>query len=168
MKSVSVIIPIFNEANTILEVLEAVKSCQLTNAYILEIIVIDDASTDGTINILKNYQDPLVRSVYKEKNQGKGSSLQIGFIEARGDIVIIQDGDLEYNPSDFQPLLNPIIEDRADVVYGSRFLNNTDWGKKMWMWRFANYFLTALSNIFTGLSLTDMETCYKVFSQSNS
>lgn len=165
MKSVSVIIPVYNEVDTIIEVLKAVKNCSLENAYIEEIIVIDDASTDGTISILRNYQDSLVRCIYKQKNEGKGSSLQIGFKEARGNIVIIQDGDLEYNPTDFQTLLNPILENRADVVYGSRFLTIRDWPKKMWMWRFANYFLTVFSNIFTGLHLTDMETCYKVFTQ---
>ncbi len=165
MNSVSIIIPIFNEAKTILDVLDAVKNCRLENAYLKEIIVIDDASTDGTITILKKYTDPLVRYIYKDKNQGKGSSLQIGFIEAQGDIVIIQDGDLEYNPADFQILLNPILENKADVVYGSRFLTKRQWGKKMLMWRFANYFLTTFSNIFTGLRLTDMETCYKVFNR---
>lgn len=165
MKSISVIIPIFNEAKTIVDVLDAVKNCRLENASLKEIIVIDDASTDGTITILKNYTDPLVRYIYKDKNQGKGSSLQIGFSEAQGDIVIIQDGDLEYNPADFQILLNPILENIADVVYGSRFLTKRQWGKKMLMWRFANYFLTRLSNIFTGLRLTDMETCYKVFNR---
>lgn len=165
MNSVSVIIPIFNEAKTILDVLDTIKNCRLQNAFIKEIIVIDDASTDGTITILKNYSDPLVRYIYKDKNQGKGSSLQIGFIEAQGDIIIIQDGDLEYNPKDFQILLNPIIENTSDVVYGSRFLTKRKWGKKMLMWRFANYFLTTFSNIFTGLKLTDMETCYKVFNR---
>lgn len=86
-------------------------------------------------------------------------------MQAQGDIIIIQDGDLEYNPSDFQVLLNPILQNTADVVYGSRFIIKRKWGKKMYMWRFANYLLTILSNIFTGLSLTDMETCYKVFNR---
>ena len=165
MKSLSVIIPIFNEAKTFLDVIEAVKNCHLENVYLKEIIVIDDASTDGTIAILKNYTDPLVRYIYKDKNQGKGSSLQIGFMQAQGDIIIIQDGDLEYNPSDFQALLNPILENKADVVYGSRFLVKRKWGQKMLLWRFANYLLTTFSNIFTGLQLTDMETCYKAFNR---
>ncbi|QQS60795.1 glycosyltransferase family 2 protein [Candidatus Falkowbacteria bacterium] len=163
--SLSVIVPIFNESKTILDVIEAVKNCHIENAYLKEIIVIDDASTDGTIAILQNYTDPVVRYIYKDKNQGKGSSLQIGFMQAQGDIIIIQDGDLEYNPSDFQVLLNPILQNTADVVYGSRFIIKRKWGKKMYMWRFANYLLTILSNIFTGLSLTDMETCYKVFNR---
>ncbi len=165
MMSLSVIVPIFNESKTILDVIEAVKNCHIENAYLKEIIVIDDASTDGTIAILQNYTDPVVRYIYKDKNQGKGSSLQIGFMQAQGDIIIIQDGDLEYNPSDFQVLLNPILQNTADVVYGSRFIIKRKWGKKMYMWRFANYLLTILSNIFTGLSLTDMETCYKVFNR---
>lgn len=165
MKSLSVIIPIFNEAKTILDVIEAVKNCHIENAYLKEIIVIDDASTDGSIAILENYTDSIVRYIYKEKNQGKGSSLQIGFMQAQGDIVIIQDGDLEYNPIDFQTLLNPIIENKADVVYGSRFLLKRKWGQSMLLWRFANYLLTTFSNIFTGLSLSDMETCYKVFNR---
>lgn len=165
MMSLSVIIPIFNEAETILDVIQAVKNCRLENVYVKEIIVIDDASTDGSTAILENYIDPIVRYIYKEKNQGKGSSLQIGFIQAQGDIFIIQDGDLEYNPSDFQALLNPILENKADVVYGSRFLVKRKWDQKMILWRFANYLLTSISNIFTGLSLTDMETCYKVFNR---
>ncbi len=165
MKSVSVIIPVYNESKTIFQVLEAVINCQLENAYIQEIVVIDDASTDGTIDILKKYNHPLVRCVYKKNNQGKGASLQIGFMESKGDIVIIQDGDLEYNPADFQKLLDPILNNNTEVVYGSRFLDKMKWGRDVIIWRLANYILTVFSNLLTGFNLTDMETCYKVFSR---
>lgn len=165
MKSVSVIIPVYNESKTILQVLGAVISCQLANTYIQEIVVIDDASTDGTIDILKQFNHPLVRCVYKDKNEGKGASLQIGFMESKGDIVIIQDGDLEYNPTDFQKLLDPILNNNTEVVYGSRFLDKRKWGEGMVIWRLANFILTVFSNLLTGFKLTDMETCYKVFNR---
>ncbi len=163
MKSVSVIIPVYNEANTIAKVLEAVLSCQLDEATITEVIVVDDASTDTTAQVVKEYKD--VRLIYKCQNinQGKGSALRLGFTYVKGDIVIIQDGDLEYDPSEYQKLCDPIIKGSARVVYGSRFLKKRSWVSHMMVWRLANYSLTVFSNFFTGLHLTDMETCYKVF-----
>lgn len=163
MKSVSIIIPIYNEARTIRAVLDKVLSVSLTDAYISEVIVVDDASNDQTSTLLQNYQDPKIQYFRKEKNEGKGSAMRLGFKKATGDIVMIQDGDLEYSPDDYQKLLNPILEDKAQVVYGSRFLLKRSWGKKMIVWRLANYLLTSFSNLVTGLQLTDMETCYKVF-----
>ncbi len=163
MKSISVIIPVYNEANTITKVLDSVLNRQLQNAHISEVIVIDDASTDTTTETLQRYQD--ARLIYRRQpvNQGKGSALRLGFNYAQGDIIIIQDGDLEYDPADYQKLCDPIINGVAQVVYGSRFLEKKLWGKKMIIWRLANYFLTVFSNLFTGLTLTDMETCYKIF-----
>lgn len=163
MKSVSIIIPIYNEARTIIEVLEKVISTTLNGVYISEIIVVDDASTDETPALLQNQKDPRIVYIRKKSNEGKGSAIRLGFRKATGEIIIIQDGDLEYSPDDYQKLLNPILSGQAQVVYGSRFLAKQKWGKKMIIWRAANYLLTSFSNLATGLQLTDMETCYKVF-----
>lgn len=165
MKTVTVLIPVYNEAETITKVLERVCRCRLTEAEIKEIIVLDDASTDETAQRVVAYPDERVRCLRQEKNQGKGAALQRGFKEAGGDVCIIQDGDLEYNPQDYQIVLTPILDNTANVVYGSRFLEHRRW-KGQRVWRLANYFLTALSNFFTGLHLTDMETCYKAFDRS--
>ena len=123
-------------------------------------IIIDDNSSDGTKEILKNEYEGKdnIKLIYKEKNEGKTSAIKIGVKEAEGEIIIIQDADLEYEPEDYLKLIKPIIEDRADVVYGSRFLNKK---YKFSLWYFANKFLTHLTNLLTGLRLTDMETCYK-------
>lgn len=166
MKSVSVIIPVYNEAKTIISVLDKVSSVALDGASILEIIVVDDASTDETGSLLQNQKDPKVHYIRKEKNGGKGSAMRLGFTKASGDIILIQDADLEYSPDDYQKLLNPILSGNAQVVYGSRFLEKRNWGKKMIIWRAANYFLTSFSNLATGLRLTDMETCYKIFDRN--
>jgi glycosyltransferase involved in cell wall biosynthesis len=161
----SVIIPVYNEINTIGEILSRVLKVDLPK----EVIVIDDCSTDGTREFLKEWEAQNkknskgeVRFLYQPKNMGKGAALRSGFKEALGDIVIIQDADLEYHPQEYPKLIGPILEGTADVVYGSRFLSSS---KKSLMLRqsLANKFLTFLSNLCTGLSLTDMETCYKVF-----
>jgi glycosyltransferase involved in cell wall biosynthesis len=161
----SVIIPVYNEINTIGEILSRVLKVDLPK----EVIVIDDCSTDGTREFLKEWEaqnkknsEGEVRFLYQPKNMGKGAALRSGFKEALGDIVIIQDADLEYHPQEYPKLIGPILEGTADVVYGSRFLSSS---KKSLMLRqsLANKFLTFLSNLCTGLSLTDMETCYKVF-----
>ena len=157
----SVIVPVYNEKGTILEVVEAIKKAP---AFDLdkEIILVDDFSTDGTKNRLKDLKIENLKILYNEKNMGKGYSVRKGMAEASGDFIIIQDADLEYAPKEYAKLLQPLIKKETDIVYGSRFLGQ----KFEWKLYFlANKFLTFLSNIFTGLNLTDMETCYKCFSR---
>ncbi len=158
MQSVDIIIPVYNEEKTIeniLEILENTDFCGLEK----NLIIVDDYSTDSTREILKRYEDKYT-VIYKEKNGGKGSAVNVGFENAKSDIVIIQDADLEYNPSDYAPLLKLIIDGEADVVYGSRFLG-TPFKDFMFLSYVANKFLTLLTNILYGTKLTDMETCYK-------
>lgn len=159
----SIIIPCFNEAATIRAVLTAVNQSPYPNK---EIIIIDDCSTDGTQEILKNLSHPcdlISKIFFHTTNQGKGAALRTGIKEATGDIVIIQDADLEYDPSEYNRLVDPILKNRADVVFGSRFAGG-DAHRVLYFWhRIGNGFLTLLSNMFTNLNLTDMETCYKAF-----
>lgn len=160
MKKLSIIIPSYNEKNTIRELIAKVKDVLLDDVE-KEIIVIDDGSNDGTRDILKTI--PGIRYIFHEKNQGKGGALKTGFGNATGDIIIIQDADLEYDPEEYKKVLKPILEGRADVVYGSRFAGG-DAHRVLYVHHYwANRFLTLLSNLFTGLNLTDMETCYKAF-----
>tara|TARA_B100000678_G_C18200689_1_gene499334 strand:- start:364 stop:1062 length:699 start_codon:yes stop_codon:yes gene_type:complete len=158
---VSIVIPCFNEANTIEYLVQAVLSAPLTNR---EIIIVDDYSTDSTREILRTKIDGLVdKIIYHESNQGKGAALRTGFSNVTGDVVIIQDADLEYNPHEYPELLKPILDGKADVVYGSRFQGGQA-HRVIYFWHYkGNQFLTLLSNMFTNLNLTDMETCYKVF-----
>ena len=156
----SVIIPAYNEKNTVLELLRRVEAVPLSLDK--EIIVVDDFSTDGTREVLGGLGRPDIKVLFHAKNMGKGSALRTGFSEATGDIVLIQDADLEYDPADYPGLLAPILDSRADVVYGSRFLGGPH--RVLFFWHsVGNRFLTALSNVVTNLNLTDMETGYKVF-----
>ena len=158
----SIVIPIYNEYETICEVIRRVEAVDEDK----EIIIVDDGSTDGSRDLLKEYegQDGF-KVVYQPKNMGKGRSLRTGFEKAEGEVIIIQDADLEYNPKDYPILLEPIFDGRADVVYGSRFLGGPH--RVLFFWHFmGNRFLTALSNMFTNINLTDMETGYKAFRRS--
>ena len=160
----SIIIPIYNEVNTIKKILNKVHD---QKQYKKEIIIIDDFSTDGTREILKNEINKSVHKIiYNDKNYGKGYSVRQGINAASGDVIIIQDADLEYDPSDYNVLLNPIINYDADVVYGSRFIGSEE-KRVLYFWHtVGNKILTFLSNMFTNLNLTDMEVCYKVFKSS--
>lgn len=156
----SVIIPVYNEEKTMEEVLEQVQKAP----YDMDIIIVDDGSTDSTPRILKKLEDKYdnVRTFCHERNRGKGASLATGFKEVKGDIIIVQDADLEYDPADYGKLLDPITQGRADVVYGSRFLGGPHRVFMFWHYQ-ANKTLTWLSNMFNDLNLSDMETCYKAF-----
>lgn len=157
----SVIIPCYNEQATIIELVAAVKASPYPDK---EIIIVDDCSNDGTQALLKNdIADQVDQVIYQKENQGKGAALRTGIAAATGDIVIIQDADLEYDPNQYELLTQPIIDGRADVVYGSRFMG-AEPHRVLYFWhRVGNGFLTLLSNMVTNLNLTDMETCYKVF-----
>ena len=156
----SIIIPCFNEIATIEELLRRVHESPLETK---EIIVVDDFSTDGTRELLKGYQATDIKIVLHDKNQGKGAALRSGFGHASGDVIIIQDADLEYDPQDYPRLVKPILDNKADVVFGSRFMGS-DAHRVLYFWHYlGNKFLTVLSNMLTNLNLTDMETGYKVF-----
>lgn len=159
--TLSVVIPCYNEKNTIRFIVDAVMKSPVPKK---EIIIVDDLSNDGTREILENEIKPLVsKIIYHQKNKGKGAALRTGIFEATGDIVIIQDADLEYDPSDYPKLLSPILEGKADVVFGSRFMGGQPHRVLYYWHRVGNGFLTLISNMFTGLNLSDMEVCYKVF-----
>lgn len=166
LKKISIVIPVYNERNTIEEIIRRVEASH-TLGLEKQIVLVDDYSTDTTRDILAQYkQKPGFVVEYQEYNQGKGAALKKGFALATGDIVLVQDADLEYSPDDYPRLLQPFVDGRADVVYGSRFLA-TDAHRVLYFWHYvANTILTFLSNIFTNLNLTDMETCYKVFKRS--
>jgi glycosyltransferase involved in cell wall biosynthesis len=156
--SVSIVVPVFNEQDTVVEVIRRLQVLTLNS----EILVVDDHSTDHTYDrLLALAEAGEIRLFRHERNRGKGAALRTGFSHARGDVVVIQDGDLEYNPRDIPHLIRPIAEGRADVVYGSRYLSGLA-NDPAWWHRLGNRFLTGLSNVFTGQRLTDMETCYKV------
>lgn len=167
IKKLSIVIPAFNEARTIHLILNKVKSVELVNGIEKEIIIVNDFSTDNTDEAIENYKNEnpeLDIQYYKhEKNKGKGAALHTGIEHATGEYLIIQDADLEYDPEEFNILLKPIVEKVADVVYGSRFMGGNP-HRILFFWHsIGNKFLTMLSNMFTNLNLTDMETCYKLF-----
>ena len=157
----SIVIPVYNEQASLKDVVHRVKAVD----YDKEIILVDDCSTDGSREILEEFKDKEGYHVlFHAKNRGKGAALRSGFAHATGDVIIIQDADLEYDPADYPVLLKPIMDGRADVVYGSRFLGGPH--RVLLYWHsVGNKFLTTLSNMFTNLNLTDMETGYKVFSK---
>ncbi len=159
MKKITILIPVYNEVNTLIPILEKLESIDFYGLE-KEIILIDDYSTDGTKELYKNLN---YKVLYHEKNMGKGASLRDGFKEATGDIVTIQDADLEYNPEDLLPLVKAVLDNEADVAYGSRFMN-IDKSKNFMLTHFlGNKMLTIITNLLYGATLTDMETCYKVF-----
>jgi glycosyltransferase involved in cell wall biosynthesis len=166
-EKLSVVIPAYNEASTIHFILDKVLQVELISNLELEIIIVDDCSKDGTIEVIQKYiaqnQTNVISLCRHEKNQGKGAALHTGIAMATGNYVIIQDADLEYDPNEYNLLLRPIIDGVADVVYGSRFMGGNP-HRILFFWHsIGNKFLTFLSNMMTNLNLTDMETCYKLF-----
>lgn len=158
----SVVIPCFNEEATVTSLVDLV----LSSPVVREVIIVDDGSTDGSRKILADFDDSRINVIFHEENMGKGAALRTGFAQATADYVIVQDADLEYDPAEYPILLQPLLDDRADVVFGSRFLSGRP-HRVLYFWHsMGNRFLTLVSNMFTDLNLTDMETCYKCFKRS--
>jgi len=161
---VTIVVPVYNEVSTILRIIDSIQASPVWDYLENEIIVVDDSSTDGTREKLMGIENTnLVKVLYHEINQGKGAALRTGFDNSTGDVVLIQDADLEYDPQEYHSLLDPILKGKADVVYGSRFLGIGP-HRVLFFWHYVgNKWLTTFSNVFTNINLTDMETCYKVF-----
>jgi glycosyltransferase involved in cell wall biosynthesis len=157
----SIVIPCYNEVETIAEIVRKVKAAPVKSK---EIVIVDDCSTDGTRELIRNEIEPNVdKVIYHDHNQGKGAALRSGFQATTGDIVVVQDADLEYNPKEYPELMKPIVEGNADVVFGSRFMGGNP-HRVVYYWHMVgNRFLTMISNMLTNINLTDMETCYKMF-----
>jgi len=161
VEKISVVVPVYNERNTIKEIIAQVKAIP----FVSQIVVVDDCSTDGTAAILQELRDDVVMVVNHVRNQGKGAALRTGFANVNCDIVIIQDADLEYDPSEYHKIIKPILDGKADIVFGSRF-TGSEMHRVVFFWHMlGNKFLTFISNMFTNLTLTDMETCYKAFTR---
>jgi len=159
-KKLSIVMPVYNEKDTIQKIIPRVLNVDV--GLEKELVIVDDFSQDGTRDILAKLDDPRIKVHFHPKNMGKGSALQTGFAKASGEIVLIQDADLEYDPNEYPNLLQPILDGRADVVYGSRFLSGPH--RVLFFWHYlGNKMLTTFSNMLSNLNLTDMETCYKVF-----
>src|SRR5581483_8556170 len=168
IKKLSILIPVYNEATYLGEVLDKVLAAPVPGGLTKELVIVDDCSTDGTRDWLRGFEKRAaklparIKVLYQEKNQGKGAAIRRALEAATGDVVIFQDADLEYDPKDYPALLTPILENKADVVYGSRFTGSPR--RVLFFWHsLGNSFLTGLSNMLTNLNLTDMETCYKAF-----
>jgi len=163
MKKLSIVMPVYNENSTLRSILELVESVELPGGLEKEIVLVDDYSTDGTREILNSLKDKRYNIIFHEKNKGKGAALRTGFKEATGDLVIVQDSDMEYDPHEYRLLLEPVLAGKADVVYGSRYMGAGP-HRILYFWHsLGNGILTMASNMFSDLSLTDMETCYKLF-----
>jgi glycosyltransferase involved in cell wall biosynthesis len=160
IKLLSVVIPMYNEEATVGDLIKRVLGVQLTNGIKMEVIVVDDFSTDTSVQIVESFEVKLIKH---EKNRGKGTAIRSGIEYANGDYIVIQDADLEYDPNEYNILLEPVITSGADVVYGSRFMGGKPHRILFYWHSLGNKFLTSLSNMFTNLNLTDMETCYKLF-----
>lgn len=157
----SIVVPVYNEKDTLKAAMDAIAD----TPYHKEIIVVDDGSTDGTREIIQGLEHADVKTIFQKKNYGKGRAIQVGLSAASGEIILIQDADLEYDPAEYAVLLAPILAGKADVVYGSRFAGHGA-HRVLYFWHYlGNRFLTLLSNVFTNLNLTDMESCYKVFTR---
>lgn len=163
MKTLSVIVPVYNEKDTVLKILKAVENVNLPEID-KEIILVDDGSTDGTRDVLKDIENKY-RVIYQDTNKGKGAAVRRGFDAARGDFILIQDADLEYDPREYRVLMQPILDGKADMVYGSRFVSCEPHRVFYNHHHLANKMLTFMSNLFSNLNLSDMETCYKVFTK---
>jgi glycosyltransferase involved in cell wall biosynthesis len=160
LRKLSVVVPVFNERNTLVEVLRRMRAVELPDGIEREIIVVDDGSTDGTRDVLRQLGDSTVRIVLHEKNQGKGAALRTAFGHATGEYILVQDADLEYDPEDWPKLLNPVLRGRARVVYGSRFTGERR--NMLLLHWIGNRFLSMTTNVLFNTTLSDMETCYKL------